>query len=508
MSRKINRREFIKTAGSGLLTLGALLSTSRCRASQERPNIIFILADDLGYGELGCYRQSKIKTPHLDRMAQEGMKFTQHYSGSAVCAPARCTLLTGLHTGHAYIRDNDEMRERGDVWHDPNLEGQRPIPEDTITIATLLQRAGYHTAAIGKWGLGGPDSPGHPNKHGFDLFFGYLCQRVAHNYYPTHLWKNNQKYILEGNEYFFPHQKFPPDKDPYDPQAYQAYRGKIYSVDVMMEEALHFIEENKSHPFFLYLALPLPHVALQVPDDSLQEYQGQFPETPYLGEKGYLPHPTPRAAYAAMISRLDREVGRVMNLLKKLGLEEKTLVIFTSDNGPTYAGGVDYEFFNSAGPLRGLKGSLYEGGIRVPLLVKWPGQVKPGTVSDHVSAFWDFLPTFMEIIGRPTPVETDGISMLPTWLGHPEKQITHEYLYWELHGQQAVRWGDWKGIRRSPEKEIELYNLRTDISEAHNLANQHPEIVAKIQEIMSTARTESELFPLIRKKAKPSSKNS
>ncbi|HHF42559.1 MAG TPA: N-acetylgalactosamine-6-sulfatase, partial [Candidatus Aminicenantes bacterium] len=231
----------------------------------------------------------------------------------------------------------------------------------------------------------------------------------------------------------------------------------------MMEEALHFIEENKSHPFFLYLALPLPHVALQVPDDSLQEYQGQFPETPYLGEKGYLPHPTPRAAYAAMISRLDREVGRVMNLLKKLGLEEKTLVIFTSDNGPTYAGGVDYEFFNSAGPLRGLKGSLYEGGIRVPLLVKWPGQVKPGTVSDHVSAFWDFLPTFIEIIGRPTPVETDGISMLPTWLGHPEKQITHEYLYWELHGQQAVRWGDWKGIRRSPEKEIELYNLRTDI---------------------------------------------
>ena len=209
-----------------------------------------------------------------------------------------------------------------------------------------------------------------------------------------------------------------------------------------------------------------------------------------------------------MISRLDREVGRVMNLLKKLGLEEKTLVIFTSDNGPTYAGGVDYEFFNSAGPLRGLKGSLYEGGIRVPLLVKWPGQVKPGTVSDHVSAFWDFLPTFIEIIGRPTPVETDGISMLPTWLGHPEKQITHEYLYWELHGQQAVRWGDWKGIRRSPEKEIELYNLRTDISEAHNLANQHPEIVAKIQEIMSTARTESELFPLIRKKAKPSSKNS
>lgn len=508
MKKTINRREFIKTAGSGLLTLSALLTSSKCRTSREQPNIIFILADDLGYGELGCYGQSKIKTPHLDQMAREGMKFTQHYSGSAVCAPARCTLLTGLHTGHAYIRDNDEMPERGDVWHDPNLEGQRPLPENTVTLATLLKKAGYRTAAIGKWGLGGPDSPGHPNKHGFDLFFGYLCQRVAHNYYPTHLWKNNQKYILEGNEYFFPHQKFPDDLDPHDPEAYQSYRGKVYSVDVMMEEAFRFIKENQSHPFFLYLALPLPHVALQVPEDSLQEYQGRFPETPYLGEKGYLPHPTPRAAYAAMISRLDREVGRVIELLKKLGLEEKTLIIFTSDNGPTYAGGVDYEFFNSTGPLRGLKGSLYEGGIRVPLLVKWPGKIKPGTVSDHISAFWDFLPTFMEIIGRPTPVKTDGLSMLPTWLGHPERQSKHEYLYWELHGQQAVRWGDWKGIRRSPEKEIELYNLRTDISEAHNIASQHPDIVAQIKKIMSTARTESALFPLIRKKAKASTKNS
>mgnify|MGYP000731259164 CR=1 FL=1 len=258
MKKTINRRDFLITTGSGLLTLSYLLTSLNCRSSKELPNIIFILADDLGYGELGCYGQKKIRTPHLDQMAREGMKFTQHYAGSAVCAPSRCTLLTGLHTGHAYIRNNDEMPERGDVWHDPNLEGQRPIPENTITLASLLKKAGYRTAAIGKWGLGGPDSPGHPNKHGFDLFFGYLCQRVAHNYYPTHLWKNNQKYILEGNKYFFPHQKFPPDRDPNDPEAYQAYRGEIYSVDVMVEEAHRFIKQNKNKPFFLYLALHFP----------------------------------------------------------------------------------------------------------------------------------------------------------------------------------------------------------------------------------------------------------
>lgn len=498
MKNSIRRRDFIKKGGIGILSLGYYLGCSGHKPPKKFPNIIFILADDLGYGELGCYGQRRIKTPNLDQMAQEGMKFTQHYAGSAVCAPSRCSLLTGLHTGHAYIRDNDEMPERGDVWHDLSLEGQRPLPENTMTIASLLKRVGYQTAAIGKWGLGGPGSPGHPNKHGFDLFFGYLCQRMAHNYYPPYLWKNNQKYFLDGNEYFFPHQKFPSHLNPNDPSAYQSYQGKVYAVDVMMDEALQFIKHNKNNPFFLYLALPLPHVALQVPEDSLKEYQGLFPETPYLGEKGYLPHPTPRAAYAAMITRLDREIGRVMNLLRKLGIEEKTIIIFTSDNGPTYAGGVDYEFFESSGPLRGLKGSLYEGGIRVPLIIKWPSKIKPGSVSDHICAFWDFLPTIMDLIGEPLNIKTDGLSMVPTLLGQPEKQLQHDYLYWELHGRQAVRLSNWKGIRHSPEEEIELYNLKDDLGESQNVAKKHPDLVAKIEKIMATARTESKLFPLVR----------
>jgi len=498
MSRKQSRRQFLRTLGAGAALMPFAGMVSGC-GRQRRPNVIFMMADDLGYGELGCYGQTKIRTPNIDALASGGMKFTQHYSGSPVCAPSRCSLLTGKHTGHAYIRGNDEMRERGDVWHDPALEGQRPLPPGTETIGTLLQRAGYATGAIGKWGLGGPESTGRPNRQGFDHFYGYLCQRVAHNYYPTHLWRNGEKDILEGNDYFYPHQEFPGDGDPDDQAAYAGYAGKEYSLDPMVEEALDFIRAHREKPFFLYLPFTVPHVALQVPEDSLKEYAGAFPETPYLGERGYLPHPTPRAAYAAMVSRMDRGIGRIMALVKALGLDEDTLVIFTSDNGPTFNGGTDSAFFESAGPLRGLKASVYEGGIRVPMIARWPGKIAPGSQSGHISAFWDFYPTFADLIGAETPADVDGISLLPTLLGGPAGQEEHAYLYWEFRGgMQAVRMGDWKAVRLTPSDPIELYNLREDLGETRDVAGAHQEVVARVAEIMATGRTESELFPLRR----------
>lgn len=499
MNKKFNRRHFLKTVGLGTAALSLPAFEFCGKKPGKKPNIIFILADDLGYGELGCYGQEKIKTPNIDTLAAGGMKFSQHYSGSPVCAPSRCTLLTGKHTGHAYIRGNDEMRERGDVWHDPELEGQRPLPADTLTAAGLLKKAGYKTGAVGKWGLGGPGSSGAPNKQGFDFWYGYLCQRVAHNYYPTHLWRNDKKDMLEGNRYFFPHQKLPEDKDPYDKASYTPYSGSRYSMDLMAKEALNFIRDNHKNPFFLYLPFPVPHVALQVPEDSLAEYEGSFPETPYKGEKGYTPHLKPKAAYAAMITRMDREIGKILELLKELGIEDNTLIVFSSDNGPTYAGGVDAAFFNSAGALRGLKGSLYEGGVRVPMIARWPGKIAAGSVSDHISAFWDFLPTFSEIAGIEAPEDIDGISLLPTLLGRNTKQKKHEYLYWEhLKKMQAVRLGDWKAVRLTPGSDIELYNLAQDLGEKNNVAAQNPDILSRIEEIMKTGRTPSEYFPLMR----------
>jgi arylsulfatase len=319
---------------------------------------------------------------------------------------------------------------------------------------------------------------------------------MAHNYYPTHLWKNTEKDLLEGNPYFFPHQKFPEDKDPLDKNAYDDYKGQTYSMDRMAEEALLFIEQNKKNPFFLYLPFTVPHVSIQVPEDSLKEYEGAFPESPYLGDKGYTPHPTPRAGYAAMITRMDREIGRILDLLEKLGLSENTVVMFSSDNGPTFNGGTDSAFFQSAGPLRGLKTMLYEGGIRVPMIARWPGKIKPGSQTDHISAFWDVLPTLIDIVGGDPPEDIDGISFLPTLLGEREKQKKHEHLYWEYNGRQAVRMGPWKAYRPGVEEPVELYNLEEDIGEKKDLASDHPEIVAKIEEIMQTARTESELFPL------------
>jgi arylsulfatase len=465
----------------------------------KKPNVIFILADDLGYSDLSCYGQKRFKTPNIDKLAEEGIRFTRHYSGSPVCAPSRCSLLTGLHTGHSYIRDNDEMKERGDVWSDPvKFEGQRPLPENTATIGRLLQNAGYKTAMIGKWGLGGPGTSGVPGRQGFDFFYGYLCQRMAHTYYPPYLWRNEEKEYLTENIFFKTHEILPSAKDENDPQSYLQYKGGQYSFDLMLDESVKFIEENKDNSFFLYFAPTIPHVALQVPDDSLAEFENAFEEKPYKGENGYLPQRKPRAAYAAMISRLDKGIGRIVALLEKLKLEEDTLLIFTSDNGATFnTGGYDPAFFKSNGELKGAKASLYEGGIRVPLIARWKGKISPGGVSEQVSAFWDFMPTLCEAAGIRGPEETDGNSILPSLYGNAAKQRQHEYLYWEhAKTRQAVLYGEWKGVRKSPSSNIELYNLKDDPYEKKDVGIEHPRIIEKLKSILKNARSESELFPL------------
>jgi arylsulfatase A len=488
------RRDLLKAVGATALTFPRMASAGG--SASRPPNVIFILADDLGYAELGCYGQEKIRTPNIDRLAAEGMRFTQHYSGSPVCAPSRCTLLTGKHTGHAYIRDNSEMGG----WERDAQEGQLPLPEGTLTLARLLKRRGYATCAVGKWGLGGPNSTGHPNQQGFDHWYGYLCQRVAHNYYPTHLWRNGEKHVLEGNPWFSAHQRI--EKASPDPKAYEEYKGAQYAPDLMIEEALAFVRENQERPFFLYYATPVPHAAIQVPEDSLADYRGRWPDEPYDGSQGYLPHPCPRAGYAAMVTRMDRDVGRVLKLIADLGLDEDTLIFFSSDNGPTFNGGTDSRFFQSARPLRGLKCDLYEGGIRVPMIARWKGHIRPGSVTDHISAFWDVLPTLADAVGFDPPADIDGISFLPTLLGRPG-QRQHEYLYWEYRsrgGNQAVRLGRWKGVRlkigQQREAPIELYDLDTDVGERRDVAEQHPDVVRRIAQIMKTARTDSEQFPL------------
>jgi len=463
------------------------------------PNIILILADDLGYNELGCYGQTKIETPNIDSLARQGMRFTQHYSGSPVCAPSRCVLMTGKHTGHAHVRSNDEWGERGEVWdfakavEDPGLEGQRPIPADTITVGKLLQAAGYKTACIGKWGLGAPLTDGVPNKQGFDFFFGYNCQRQAHTYYPRHLWRNEEKVWLD-NELVVPNTTLDQGADPNDPNSYSKFELNQYAPALMLEEALGFIERNRTQPFFLYFASPIPHNPLQAPKKWVEYYREKFgPEDPYLGEKRYFPHQFPHAAYAGMVSYLDEQVGQIVRKLQEHRLHENTLILFSSDNGPTYGGGADSPFFESAKPFKcefGYgKGFVHEGGIRIPMIAKWPGNIQPGSESDHISAFWDLLPTLCEVAGATIPDGIDGISFLPTLTG-TGAQKAHEFLYWEFPsytGQQAVRMGDWKGLRKGifeGNLEIELYNLKTDIQEQNNVAAEHPEIVDKIEGIM------------------------
>jgi arylsulfatase A-like enzyme len=483
--------------------------------NSQKPNIVYILADDLGYAELGCYGQTKIETPNIDELSANGLIFTQHYAGAPVCAPSRCALLTGKHMGNAYIRGNDELDERGDVWNfakaveDPQLEGQRPLPTGTITIAGLLKNAGYKTGMVGKWGLGAPLSKGIPNNMGFDFFYGFNCQRQAHTYYPKHLWKNKEKVWLE-NDIVVPGTKLDEGADPYDEDSYKKFNQKDYAPDLMHIEALNFINKNKDNPFFLYYASSLPHVALQAPKHWIDYYVKKFgDEEPFDGipvdgeigdtEPGYFPCRYPKATYAAMVSCLDEEVGELVAELKKLGIYKNTLIIFVSDNGATYDSGTNSFWFDSSKPFKSKyrwgKEFLHEGGIRVPMIASWPTTIEPGMQTDHISAFWDIMPTFCDIAGIEKPANIDGISFLPELKG--EKQQKHEYLYWEFSphgGQQAVRFGKWKAIRKNIHEgnmAIELYDLENDIQEQHDVALQFPEIVDKIKDMMKEAHKPS-----------------
>ena len=480
-------------------TLLAILGGLALQAA-EKPNIVFVLADDLGYGDVGCYGQKKIRTPNIDQLAAEGMRFTAHYAGNNVCAPSRCVLMTGMHPGHAYVRDNIQAKAIGL----PFAEGQAPVPPNTLKMPLTFKQLGYTVGGFGKWGLGPVGSTGDPLKQGFDRFFGFNCQAVAHNYYPTHLWDNATQVAL-NNPKFSAHEKLPADTDPTDPKSYAKYLGNQYAPDLTWAEALKFVRTNKERPFFLYCPTTVPHLALQVPEDSLAEYAGKFPEEPYLGNRGYLPHRQPRAAYAAMITRMDREVGRVVNLVKELGLEDRTIFVFTSDNGPLYdqLGGTDTEFFNSNAGLRGRKGSFYEGGFRESCIVRWKGHIAPATTTDRVTGFEDWMPTLLELTGATAsiPAGIDGISFAPTLLG--KKQDPRPFLYREspgYGGQQCVRFGKWKGIRQNLNKEgqklvTELYDLETDPAETKDVAGANPDVVASLDKIMKEQHVKSELFP-------------
>ena len=477
-----------------------LLSFASALFAAQKPNIIFIMADDLGYSELGSYGQKKIKTPHLDQLAREGMRFTANYCGNAVCAPSRCVLMTGKHPGHAIVRSNKSMKP----------EGQFPIPASEVTIGELLQKEGYVTGAFGKWGLGNVWSEGNPTKQGFNRFFGYNCQAHAHSYYPATLWSDNELYKLNNKPPVPGHASLPKGADANDPRSYDIFKGQDYAPDRINDRALAFVKKNKDRPFFLYYPTVIPHVALHVPDEELKPYLAQkWNDPPFTRAKGYgyTPHFTPRAAYAAMISRVDRYIGNVLNLVKELGLEKNTIVVFTSDNGTTHLKlEVDYDFFESVKPLRGLKGSLYEGGVRVPLIVKWPGKVKAGSTSDYRTGFEDWMPTLLDLINAKTkaPKTIDGISIAPMLLG--AAQPPREFLYREFTGyggQQAVWMGPWKGVRqnllrksnKTPLK-IQLFNLKTDTAEAKDVAAQHPEVVTQIRRHMEAQHTPSKIFPI------------
>jgi arylsulfatase A-like enzyme len=449
------RRTFLAGSAAGLLARGA---------ATRPPNIVWIMGDDLGYSDIGCYGQKSIRTPNIDSLAEAGMRFTDAYSGCTVCAPSRSVLMTGTHMGHTTVRSNP---------------GGVPILKEDRTIAEMLKAAGYATGGFGKWGLGDVGTDGVPSKHGFDEFFGYLNQVHAHFYYPRILYDNEKPYPLAGNE-----------------------NGKrtTYSHDVIAEKALDFVKRHKDQPFFCYMPVTIPHWELLVPEDSLAEYRGKFPEKPFE-HAHYAAQEHPHAAYAAMVTRLDRDVGRLMALLKSLRLDNNTLVIFTSDNGGAMRLRGD-DYFQSYGPFRGNKQNFYEGGIRVPFIARWPGRIRAGSVSGQPIVFYDAMATMAELTGTKPNKNSDGISYLPTLLGKGG-QKTHEYMYWELpryNGKtgefakeapaQAVRMGDWKAVRPKGGAPLELYNLKTDIGETRNVAGEHPDVMARIDKILATARVE------------------
>lgn len=496
---KTMKKTNIIPAGSLLLMLFMLVFGQACQMGEEnidlgKPNIIYIIADDLGYGDLSCYGQEKFETPNIDRLAREGMLFTQHYAGSTVCAPSRSSLMTGLHTGHTAVRGNRGMNG-----------GQYPLPPDAVTLPKMLKKAGYKTGAFGKWGLGYPGSTGDPLNQGFDEFFGYNSQTIAHNYYARSLNHNDKVIELEEN---------------------RGTEHGLYIPHLIHERALDFIDRHQDTAFFLYVPTIIPHAELFAPDEYMEMflertpvepphvYKSKFaPETPYEGIDdpehprykvgGYGSQPYPRAAFAAMVKLLDDQVGEILDKLDALGLADNTLVIFTSDNGPHVEGGADPDFFNSNGPFQGYKRDLYEGGIRVPMLAWWPEKIAAGTQTDHISAFWDILPTLCEAAGAEVPKGVDGISFLPAFSGQPQPQ--HEYLYWEFHeqrGKQAVRKGDWKAIKLdvlTDQPKSLLFNLAEDSDETQNLADEYPDILGELTQIMDRARIEDPEWPFLSK---------
>ncbi len=449
----MDRRRFLGTVGA------AVVAGSQVARGQERrkPNIIWIMADDLGVYDVGCYGQKLIQTPHIDKLAAEGLRFTQAYAGSTVCAPSRSVLMTGQHTGHTRVRGNFAVK--GGVGPQRRL----PLRPEDVTVAECLKQAGYATAIVGKWGLGEPETDGIPNRQGFDFWFGYLNQRRAHSYYPDYLWRNTEKVATN-----------------------QGGKRTDYSHDLMTVEALDFVRRAKGKPFFLYWTTTIPHAKFEVP--SLEPYADK-------------PWPEPAKAYAAMVTRFDRDIGRLMALLKELGLDRDTIVFFTSDNGG-YPDANARKMFGPQGPLRGSKGDLYEGGLRVPMIARWPGRIAPGRTSGQLWAFWDFLPTACDVAGVAPPQAIDGISILPTLLGQRQK-TQHEYLYWEFRTRtfaQAVRWGKWKGVRAGTEEPLALYDLEADLGEKMNVAAEHPGVVAKIEGFMAAAHVETEHWPSLARK--------
>jgi len=472
-----------------ILTVGILISVClfliACSLKKnKKPNIIFIMADDLGYGDLSCYGQKEFATPNIDKLAKSGLLFTNHYSGSTVSAPSRSVLLTGLHSGHSPIKDNREFKP----------EGQHPMNAEAITVAEILKDAGYSTGAFGKWGLGFVGTEGDPNAQGFDEFFGYNCQRYAHRYYPEYLWDNDQKYFLPGNDWT---------------------NTQSFAPDVIHQKAIQFIEKNKDNFFFMYYPSNIPHAELLVPDDEIfEQFKGKFEERPYTARNrpaasygpdiaipAYCPQEYPKATFAAMITRLDKQVGEIVAKTKELGIYENTIFFFTSDNGPHGEGGIHPNDFNSNGILRGMKRDLYEGGIRVPMIISWPDKIRKGETCDHISAFWDVLPTMAEIAKTDVPDDIDGLSFLPTLLNKGKQKI-HDNLYWEFHsygGRQAVRKGKWKAVKYNcfdPQKtKTELFDLDKDPSEEHDLANQFPDILVEMEAIMKKEHTFDPEFP-------------
>ena len=458
-----------------ILALLAIFCTCNISAQTKKPNIIFILADDLGYGDVGCYGQQKIATPNIDRLAKMGVRLTDFYSGSTVCAPARCTFLTGMHTGHGAIRGNVTVKP----------EGQVPLPDSIITFPMLLQQNGYRTAAFGKWSLGFITTSGDPQKKGFDEFYGYNCQTLAHNYYPDHLWHDHDRVDLSGN----------------------LKSDSVYSADLIHQQAMKFLQAKHGRPFFLYLPYTLPHADVIAPHDEIYNfYVKKFNEQPVAipktndGEKHHF-DPYPHAAFAAMVARLDKYVGEIMKMVKDKGIEDNTWIIFTSDNGPHKENGGDPVFFSSNAGFRGIKRYLYEGGIREPFIVYKKGITKAGTVNTTPAILYDLFPTFLEMTGVNSKIKTDGQSILSSFIG--KQRSPHKYLYWELHeagGKQATRMGNWKAVKldvsRSGTSQIELYDLKNDPQEKNNVAAKYPAIVKQMEAIMKEAYRPNKDWPL------------